>query len=67
MKDDYPRYLDEKTAAVVLGFSRQSLSNWRCSGIRGPRYVKRGRSIRYLLSDLLDWMEQGRVTQETLK
>ena len=60
-----PQYLDEKQAAKVLGFSRSSMSNWRCGG-RGPRYVKRGRSIRYLLSDLLEWMEQGRVNREVI-
>jgi predicted DNA-binding transcriptional regulator AlpA len=65
MTVDHPRYLDEKTAAKILGFSRQSLANWRCLG-RGPLYVKRGRSIRYLLSDLVDWMEQGRVDREVI-
>jgi len=61
-----PQYLDEKQAAKVIGFSRQTLANWRCTG-HGPPYIKRGRNIRYLLlPDLLDWMEQGRVNREVI-
>lgn len=60
------RYVDEREAAVIIGFSVQSLRNWRGDSRRrgaGPPYIKRGRSVRYLLSDLLAWMEEGRINR----
>jgi predicted DNA-binding transcriptional regulator AlpA len=55
-----PRYVGEHEAAQVLGFSVSTLQNWRSSR-RGPAYLKCGRSVRYLLSDLISWIEKGRV------
>jgi len=54
------RYMGEKEVAALIGFAVQSLRNWRFLG-RGPSYIKRGRSVRYRLKDVLDWMETHRV------
>ena len=54
------RYLNEKEVAAILGFSVQSLRNWRFLG-RGPSYIKAGRAVRYQLRDILIWMESHRV------
>jgi predicted DNA-binding transcriptional regulator AlpA len=40
-----------------------TLRVWRTEG-RGPRYVKLGKSVRYPMSDVLDFEERGRVTRE---
>lgn len=57
---DQVKYIDEYEASRVTGFAVQSLRNWRHLG-RGPSYVKIGRSIRYSLFGLIEWMEQHRV------
>ncbi len=54
------RYLNEYEVAALIGFAVQSLRNWRFLG-RGPSYLKTGRSVRYRLKDVLDWMEMHRV------
>jgi len=54
------RHLDEYEVATLIGFAVASLRNWRFQG-RGPSYVKMGRSVRYRLRDVLDWMESHRV------
>jgi hypothetical protein len=41
----------------------------RCTGTLlgrpGPRFVRRGRSIRYRLSDLLEWLAEGKSYTNT--
>ena len=54
------RHMDEYEVATLIGFAVASLRNWR-SMARGPSYVKMGRSVRYRLKDVLDWMESHRV------
>ena len=54
------RYLNEKEVATIIGFSVQSLRNWRFLG-RGPSYIKVVRAVRYQLKDVFDWMESHRV------
>ena len=54
------RYLNEDEVAALIGFAVGSLRNWRFLG-RGPSYVKMGRSVRYQLRHVLDWMESHRV------
>jgi len=54
------RAVDETTAAGILGFSKKTLQNMRADR-RGPAYLKCGRSVRYRLGDLLDFMENCRV------
>ena len=59
----FPRYVDEREAARILGFSVQSLRNWRSAG-KPPPYIKRNRSVRYFIPDIIAWMEAGRVNRE---
>lgn len=54
------RYVNDVEAAKILSSSPQTLRNWRHLG-RGPAYSKRGRMVRYLVSDLLDFMSAGRI------
>ena len=58
------RYLTEVEAARILGVSRQSLSNWRCQGNKGPVYVKKSRMIRYPESCLYEYMNAGLINPE---
>ncbi len=58
--------LDEKDAAVYTGMSVHFLRADRMNGHRkgrtpGPPFLQIGRSIRYLKSDLDEWLEQVRV------
>ena len=57
------RYINEIKASSMLGFSVQTLRNWRHLGY-GPRYLKVGRSVRYSMEDLITFMENGRVEKQ---
>jgi excisionase family DNA binding protein len=54
-----PILLNTKEAADALGLSERTLERWRVTG-GGPRYVKVGRAVRYLLADLIEWVEERR-------
>lgn len=64
-KDDRLDWLiDETEAADRLGFSIRALQNWRHRG-GGPRFVKvSGRSVRYRIRDLNEWVEE-RIRRST--
>jgi hypothetical protein len=48
-------------AARILGFRNvQTLRNWRHLS-RGPAYSKMGRSVRYRVSDLINYAETRKV------
>ena len=62
----------EKEAAIYIGMSVPYLRASRCHSNRhghghghghapAPPYIKAGRSIRYLISDLDHWLQQNRV------
>lgn len=57
--------VDEAAAAVGLGgekpLSVKTLQAWRLYR-RGPRYLKIGRSVRYRVGDLRDWLESRERT-----
>ena len=58
----------EKEAAEYTGMSRSFLRQDRMNGIRenrtpGPKFLKLGRSIRYLKEDLDDWLLKHRVNR----
>jgi hypothetical protein len=57
--------VDEYEAAKVLKKSVQTLRNDRCSR-QGPAYLKLGRSVRYKVSDLFDYMERHRIDPEAV-
>ena len=54
------RAITERELADRWGRSRKSLSNQRSLGIGCP-YVKLGRTVRYLMSDVLAFEAAGRV------
>lgn len=53
-------YVDEKKVAKITGFALSTLRNDRHRG-QGIPYVKRGRAVRYLLSDVYGWMESRKI------
>lgn len=62
-----PITLTEIQAAQYLGISRATLRQGRCEGRREnrmppPPYLKLGRKIMYIRTDLDQWLEGCRVT-----
>jgi hypothetical protein len=57
--------LNEKLAAERIGKKPQTLRNWRHLR-KGPPYIRIGRSIVYLESDLREYMEKHRIDPEQL-
>ncbi len=54
------KLLNEKEAAELLGQSPRTLQQWRWRAT-GPRYVKNGRSVRYSLTDLQEFIDRNAV------
>ncbi len=54
---DWPNSMEDATARKYTGVELRTL---RVRG-GGPPYVKRGRSVRYLKSDLDKWLESLKV------
>ncbi len=53
--DHLDRLINEREAAVFVGYTVRALQNWRLRG-GGPRFVKvSGRSVRYRRRDLNAW------------
>lgn len=52
--------VDTERAAPMLGLQPSTLHKMRLTG-DGPPFLKLGRSIRYLPSDLRAWLESRRV------
>jgi hypothetical protein len=52
--------VDDSRAAEILGLGIQTLRNLRYMR-KGPAYVKMGRSVRYRVIDLLDYIEKHLV------
>jgi hypothetical protein len=61
--DSIPQVIDEYEAAKILSKSVQTLRNERYLR-KGCSYVKMGRSVRYRVDDLLDYLEKHRITPE---
>jgi predicted DNA-binding transcriptional regulator AlpA len=60
------RSMTESEAARYVGMSQSYLRQSRMDGDRenrtpGPRFLKIGRSVRYLVDDLDAWLEQFRL------
>lgn len=51
-----PNVVSEREAALFLGLAIRTLQNRRWRGLP-PRFMRMGRSIRYRLSDLQDYMD----------
>lgn len=56
------KYLTEKGVSKMTELALPTLRNYRHQG-KGPPYVKIGRSVRYLMADVLKFMEEGRVSR----
>jgi len=54
------RALTEREVADMLGLSVATLRAWRHRG-KGPRFLRLGRSVRYLPSDLDDFVRASAV------
>ena len=60
-----PALTDAQVSAALGGISIDTLAQWRHRGV-GPRFVKIGRSVRYLRSDVEQWLREAR-RQSTAK
>ena len=58
------RLIDEKEAALSLGYSRGWMQAKRCLG-GGPPYIKLGYNVRYRMSDLEEWVARHGVRRNT--
>jgi hypothetical protein len=58
--ENFDRWIDENEAAKICGRCVRSLQNDRWKGT-GLNYTKFGRSVRYRIGDILDFMESRRV------
>jgi hypothetical protein len=54
------RYLTEEELSGTIKVPAQTLATMRCKG-KGPRYVKRGRMVRYDWNDVVEWMEIHKI------
>jgi predicted DNA-binding transcriptional regulator AlpA len=54
------RALTEREVAELLGLSVATLHAWRHRG-KGPRFLRLGRSVRYLPSDVADFVRASAV------
>lgn len=52
--------LSERDAARYIGFSGSYLRNSRKAN-RGPAFIRVGRSVRYVVTDLEAWLNRHRV------
>ena len=60
MPDSTTRALTEREVAELLGLSVATLRAWRHRG-KGPRFLRLGRSVRYLPSDVADFVRASAV------
>jgi len=57
--------LDSTQAAEALGISINTLGRDRLNGTLGVPFIKLGRSIRYHIDDLNDWVAKKRLVPPT--
>ena len=55
-----PKYLNEVEVSQITGVALSTLRNQRFAGIGIP-YCKLGRSVRYSLQDVIDYMESRKI------
>jgi predicted DNA-binding transcriptional regulator AlpA len=55
---NWVKYLTEKDFAAISGFSTYTIQQWRFYG-KGPKYRKIGTNVRYLLSEIQEWMDEN--------
>lgn len=54
---DFDRALTTEQAANLLALSPRTLEAWRSRGRKGPRFLRFGRTVRYRLSALIEWLD----------
>lgn len=59
-RPDTARALTESEVAELLGLSVATLRAWRHRG-KGPRFLRLGRSVRYLPADVADFVRASAV------
>jgi predicted DNA-binding transcriptional regulator AlpA len=62
MSDHHSQALTELDVAKQLGLSVATLRAWRLKG-KGPRFVRFGRAVRYLVADIEHFIEASIVDQ----
>lgn len=70
LRKELKRSLTEEAAADYIGMSSSFLRQSRYAGNRethtpGPQYLKIGRTVRYLVDDLDEWLETHRCSPGT--
>jgi len=61
--NDIPKYVDERRVSEITGIALPTLRNSRFKR-RGIPWVKCGRSVRYALSDVVEYMESRKIIPE---
>jgi len=61
--NDTPKYVDERKVSEITGRALPTLRNDRHNR-RGIPYCKVGRSVRYALSDVVEFMESRKIIPE---
>ena len=61
-----PTYLTEVQVSEITGFALSTLRNKRFER-KGIQYSKIGRSVRYNLYDVVDYMESHKILTENIK
>lgn len=56
-KNGHPFNVDVRDVAALTGVSVSRLNLFRLTG-GGPRFMKFGRSVRYRLSEVIEWMNR---------
>jgi predicted DNA-binding transcriptional regulator AlpA len=59
--DEGDRYLTTNEAAELLGKTTAALNSMRARR-EGPKHYKTGRGVRYLLSELVAWMDRYAIS-----
>jgi predicted DNA-binding transcriptional regulator AlpA len=60
MERKIQQYVTEKEVSRITGLALPTLRNYRHLN-KGPTYFKIGRSVRYSIDDIFDFMEQRRI------
>ena len=63
-QDKLKPLLFDVEVATLTGASISSVRKWRLQG-RGPRFIRLGGAVRYRESDVLEYVESGRLYTET--
>ena len=56
-------WVTPEITAAMLGCSKSLLAHWRCDG-KGPDYRKRGKLIRYQITDVKAWLSEDTNTHK---